>query len=177
MEYKMSGAKMNSIVDRLTKQNYTGRQIINRLKKEDTTEQMEKNQKKIKSIEISIEWKKSRTWGNCPRASAKIEFADGSYKYDDGLYYASGCGYDKESTVIADIFNNYLKYTLWEIEGNVDKIEKKPYGIRLNYDYSPCFEGGVGTSCYYSISEFIGGKFTHITSGKTFDVYKFEMNS
>ena len=32
----------------------------------------ERNQKPVKSIDFSIEWKKSRTWGNCPRLDAFI---------------------------------------------------------------------------------------------------------
>jgi hypothetical protein len=120
---------------------------------------------------ITIEWKKSSTWGNCPRAYASLQFADGSYYTTDNNYYASGCGYDKESTVIASIFNDFLRYKLWQREDK-DNTDK-PYGISLNYDYSPYFDGGIGTSCYYSISEFIGGEFKHIASGKTFDVYTF----
>lgn len=45
-----------------------------------------------------------------------------------------------------------------------------------NNDEGRYFEGGVGTSCYYSIAEFIGGKFENISSGKTFDVYQYTEN-
>lgn len=37
--------------------------------------------------------------------------------------------------------------------------------------------GGVGTSCYYDIAEFIGGKFEKISSGKTFDVFQYTNKS
>jgi hypothetical protein len=31
----------------------------------------------------------------------------------------------------------------------------------------------IGTSCYYNVSEFIGGKFKCVASGKTFDVFEY----
>jgi len=152
----------------------TERKLKNRLKKEEEKENKEKNQLPVKEIVITIEWKKSKTWGNCPRAEARVHTKDGRFLMTNN-YYASGYGYDKESTVISQIFNEYLKYKLWEIEDNKKKQKEVPYGIRLDYDFSPYYEGGVGASCYYAISEFIGGKFELIANGKTFDVYKFTM--
>lgn len=133
----------------------------------------EKNQKPVKEITITIEWRKSRTWGSNPHAEAAVSFQDGSFERRNS-YTASGCGYDKESTVIAQIFNDFLKYKLHtKIEG------EPPYGMyygttALSHipDYVS-YNGGVGTSCYYRIGEFIGGKFENIASGKTFDVYKY----
>lgn len=126
----------------------------------------EKNQKPVKYIRINIEWKKSRTWGANPHAEAVVNFKDGTGERKDG-YTCSGCGYDKESTVIAQIFNDFLKYKLYqELKG------EQPYGMYNRNDWRG-YDGGVGTSCYYSISEYIGGKFENIASGKTFDVYKY----
>jgi hypothetical protein len=156
-----------------------------RIEKELIKIETEKNQKPIKNILITIEWKKSRTWGHNPNAAAAIEYQDGTFERRGG-YKCSGCGYDKESTVIADIYNDFLKYTLWKIKLEYFKDEvrqkkmkhyiKVPYGIRAG-EYegreSRYFDGGIGTSCYSLISEFIGGKFEHIASGETFDVYKF----
>lgn len=153
------------------------RKIANRLKKEEAIEIAQKKQKPVKSITVTVEWKKSPTWGNCPTASADINFVDGSFKRTTERYYASGCGYDKESTVVAELLNDYLKYKLWDLEGKFDDTmtrDIKPYGIRLSFDYSPYFEGGVGMSCYYSIMEFLGGKLTHVASGNKFDVYRIE---
>lgn len=62
----------------------------------------EKNQKPVKRLTINIEWVKSRTWGHNPHATAEVEFHDGTFTRRDG-FRASGCGYDKESTVVADI--------------------------------------------------------------------------
>ena len=125
----------------------------------------EKNQKPVKSLTIAITWTKSRLWGMNPHAEAKVEYHDGTFNKQDG-FTASGCGYDKESTVIAQIFNQFLKYKLHDMA--ISEKPNKPYGMtRLYYD------GGIGTSCYRAISEFIGGKFESIASGKTFDVFKY----
>jgi len=148
-------------------------------KKELDRIESEKNQKPIKTITITIEWKRSRTWGSNPNAEASVEYQDGHYERRDG-YRCSGCGYDKESTVIADIFNDFLKYKLWglgieNIRGGNGSLDDgpAPYGIHVYGDANPGYSGGIGTNCYYRIAEFIGGKFERIASGKTFDVYKY----
>ena len=147
----------------------------------------EKNQPNVKSMIITIEWKKSRTWGANPHASAEIFFTDptagpwgtGFFRTDKD-YTCSGCGYDKESTVIAQIFNEFMKSKLWNLgieklrggNGSGDKVTA-PYGIHLYSENRPHFGGGIGTGCYYRIAEYLGGKFEHVASGKSFDVYKY----
>ena len=100
-------------------------------------------------------------------------------------YTCSGCGYDKESTVIAQIFNEFLKYKLydetlrskWMAKNNFYKDEdSKPYGVHLPGEYTPYYDGGIGTNCYYRIAEYIGGVFEHVASGKMFDVYRYTDN-
>lgn len=130
----------------------------------------EKNQKPVESIEINILWKKSRMWGSNPLCYGQVNYIDGTCGIFDGIK-ASGCGYDKESTVIAEVFNTYLKYKLY----NIEETKGQPYGITLRDQYK-YFEGGVGTNCYYGVSEAIGGKFQHVASGKSFDVYKYITN-
>lgn len=130
----------------------------------------EKNQPPVKQITITIEWKRSRTWGNCPRLTASIHYKNG--EYEEFNSYASGCGYDKESQVIANLFNHCLKYKLYQF--SPDEIETLPYGISLGQWRH--FAGGIGTNCYYKIAEAIKGKFEQIASGKTFDVYKYTDN-
>jgi len=127
----------------------------------------EKNQKAVESVTIKIEWKKSQMWGSNPNCEAEVHYKDGTFERSP-IFKCSGCGYDKESTVISDVFNHYLKYKLYQFS---DEDKNKPYGIYLN-DYKH-YSGGIGTSCYYQIAEFIGGKFEHIASGNTFDVYKY----
>lgn len=153
----------------------------------------EKNQLPVNSITITIEWKKSRTWGANPHCEAQVSLKNGHFVRSED-YTCSGCGYDKESTVIADVFNAYLKYKIWNktIEqckrADYDWKEKggAPYGIsagswrifegqdtRIEYR---SFSGGIGTSCYKAIGEFIGGKFENVASGSTFDVFKYTDN-
>jgi len=147
----------------------------------------ERNQKPVKSITISIEWKKSYMWGFNPHATAKVEYMDGDFERREG-YTASGCGYDKESTVIAAVFNDFLKYRLWEksveeckrADYNWKKNGGAPYGVKAGVsdrrygvvEYRG-FSGGIGTDCYRDISTFIGGTWKSIAHGKSFDVYGF----
>ena len=135
----------------------------------------EKNQKPIKSITIEIEWKKSAMWGMNPHCVAEVRYKDGSYDRSK-TYKASGYGYDKESTVVADVFNDYLKYKLWAIN---DTKEKLPYGITLSskpMEWSPSYEGGVGMSCYPHIAKFIEGELRHTASSKTYDCWEYTEN-
>jgi hypothetical protein len=171
----------------------TPRKLANKIKKQLEIIEEHKNQKPVKEMTITVEWRKSRTWGNCPSAEAVIEYHDGTFKRTDKRYYAGGCGYDKESTVIAEIFNDYLRYKLYQKHKWKDRINQEkvnhPYGVYYydgstekrkedseGYIRKPSFNGGVGTSCYYKISEFIGGKFENIANGKTFGVFKYTDN-
>jgi hypothetical protein len=159
----------------------------------------EATQKPVKRIKITIDWVRSYTWGNNPHLEAEVYYHDGST--DSMTAKCSGCGYDKESTVIADVFNHFLKYKLWtkpyaELRngdasnnyssngGRIEDIAKNPipYGItsgryetRLgNIIEHRGFSGGIGTNCYYAISQFIGGTFKNIASGKKYDVFEYE---
>lgn len=139
----------------------------------------EKAQKPVKKLTINIEWKKSRTWGLNPVAEACVEYADGTFARLPPER-ASGCGYDKESTVIASVFNACMKYKLWAMSAEAIKDGHgsgdngpAPYGINC-YAEGRGYAGGVGTSCYYKIGEYIGGTFAHVASGKSFDVYTWE---
>lgn len=128
----------------------------------------EKNQKPVKEIRFSIEWKRSRMWGYNPHLTAECYHQDGTFTRVAST--AFGCGYDKESQVIADAFNVLLKYKLYKLEEKDGA--KIPYGIYLNDTYKG-YAGGIGADCYYSIGEAIGGKFEKVASGKSFDAYKY----
>lgn len=147
----------------------------------------EKNQFPVKEMTITIQWKNNRTWGSNPHCEASISFYNGKYEKSKN-YTCCGSGYDKLSTVVADVFNDYLKYKLWNktIEQckRADYSWKEkggaPYGIsagtyknnegEVEYHY---FNGGIGIDCYFAIGEFIGGKFECLASGKTFNVFKY----
>ena len=151
--------------------NKLARQEAKKQAKEKARIEREQSQKPVNKIIICIEWKKSRMWGSNPTAEARVFHKDGSISY--GVAKCSGCGYDKESTTIAQIFNDFLKYKLY---GEFVPVERNrenglPYGIYLGqYRH---FSGGIGTNCYYDIAKAIGGEFKHIASGKTFDVYEY----
>ena len=131
----------------------------------------EMKQTPIESIKITIEWKKNNTWGHNPIAEGLIKFKDGAFIYERAT--ASGCGYDKESTVIADIFNRVLKYRLWELHDEIERDKSKvPYGIHTDKNERVYFGGGIGTSCYYAICEYLGFTFKHIATGTSFDVFE-----
>lgn len=147
-------------------------------------------QKPVKRMVISIEWKKSKMWGNCPSLEAAIEFADGSFTRTDKKYYASGCGYDKACAVIDELMNDYMKWRLHQIGFTKEQSQALnyspkrgdvPYGVSRNDQ--PTTEGTLkhfyfnagGVSSYKQIAEFLGGTWECTASGKMFDVYTFEM--
>lgn len=152
------------------------RKEAKKVKQETERVEAEKNQKKVKRMILTIEWKRSRAWGSNPHLTAQVEYHSGHR--NTGTCTASGCGYCKESTVIAEAFNTFLKYKLHEIKPTDQK--KSPYGIRFSeYRGFPnhYFEGGIGTNCYESISDFIGGEFRKITGTGTVDVFEYVDNS
>lgn len=175
--------KAQTLTPEVKQANKLARQEAAKQAKENARIEAEKNQKPVKKITITIEWRKSRTWGSNPKCEAQIHFKDGSWG-SSPVYTCSGCGYDKESTVIADVFNDYLKYKLWQLtpeqlkggNGSLDP-GKAPYGIHLYSDNRPHFGGGIGTSCYPAIAKYIGGEFENVASGKTFDVFTYTDNS
>ena len=157
------------------------RAMIRKAQVEAFKEKAKREQRPVKAITITIEWRKSRTWGNNPHAEARVEFKDGTFRRMDG-FTASGCGYDKKSTVIANIFNAFLLYKLYGplpsdyMEYLNGEQVKTPYGVHLPGEYSAYYDGGIGTNWYFNISKFIGGTFENVASGKTFDVFKYTDN-
>lgn len=125
------------------------------------------NTREIKTITINIEWKKNQMYGSNPTATAEISFIGGGYSsYSSGSI--SGCGYDKESTAFAKALNQSDEFIKLLYNFTTSEI----YGFRrAEGDYFPNLSGGVGTSCYYSIFDFLGYKMDRIATGKTFDVY------
>ncbi len=151
--------------------------------------QAHKDQPAIKELIISIEWKKSYMWGMNPHAEAAAHFKDQAHQFERrNGYTASGCGYDKASTVVAEIFNDFLRYKLYQPHKWTDSINGEktahPYGVYYyggktgkvsedGYIWKPGYNGGVGVNCYFQIGKFIGGEFEQIASGKSFDVFKY----
>lgn len=117
---------------------------------------------------VSLEWKHSATWGSNPTATLSgCGYIKGSP--------VSGCGFDKESTAVANILNQCLplKKKLYDLkELNIELSNHDLFGYGSGYGILPYFDGGVGVSCYCSICEKIGFKFVSVASGKIFDVYE-----
>lgn len=134
-----------------------------------------KAQPKLESLTITIEWKKSKMWGMNPHATGEAITKDGFRLV--GTAKASGCGYCKRSTVIADLFNQFLRHKLYDSDVLARLAKKKPYGISFPKDgqnWLPCFEGGIGEGCYRQISEAIGGTWEHVAHTDSVEVYQYK---
>lgn len=134
------------------------------------------------NITISIEWKPSKMWGSNPSAEASFSYRKDGHTIYNKVFSGSigGCGYDKESTAIANCLNqieqlSQLLYT--KKDENYKQTEKQSelnrdiFGYGSGYGVFPSIEGGVGANCYVDIFEAIGYKFSRTASGKNFDVY------
>jgi len=147
------------------------RKLANMIVREDNKIFNEINQQEVKSIEIHVEWKKSQTWGNTPHAQAFITYKDGTTKWTKN-YSTSGCGYDKLSTVVSNIFDDYLKYKLYK---EYDENVKVPYGLhKKEFKY---YDGGIGINCYNAISNYIGGNFETLRATKNTDTFLYTDNN
>lgn len=163
-------------VDHVFKMYYrTERGFLNHLAKVNKENEDKFSMGDIDELRVDISWKKSRTWGYCPHAEWQCWLKDGTYRC--GSTYASGYGYDKHSTVLANIFNVVGKGMAWRKRNS---RKKAPYGIQhvgkdADKTWPPYYEGGIGVSCYTSIAAYLGGKHEH-HEGKTWDehIFKFK---
>lgn len=122
-----------------------------------------------------IDWNRNATWGNCPKGSYRNGHAFADYKS------VTGCGYDKLSTLTANMFNDdkYLMSFILDYceKHNItnDNIrERLGYGIRLSsISGLPYFEGAVGVECHKSILKKLGFKVIHNETKKS-DFIEFE---
>jgi hypothetical protein len=147
------------------------KQLENKLKH---IEKVENEAREIKSISVVVEWVVSRTWGHNPNVIA--------FTQNKGCTYgsASGCGYDKESSAIAEAFNkneNLLKilYDIKEkaLKDDITVSSHDSIGYGAGYGAIPYFEGGVGVSCFWHILEKAGYK-TKSISGRNWTSYIIE---
>ena len=130
------------------------------------------NLQEIESITIDVEWKKNQTWGANPTAKS----------YINGIGFVSsgsigGCGYDKQSTAVANVLNQVPQFIklMFELKNKSKNCKLKNhevFGYGSGYGILPSFEGGVGVSCYNAILNKIGYKFETIASGKSFDCFR-----
>ena len=112
----------------------------------------------IININIYINWTKSRTWGYNPHAT----IITNNGQTTEGR--ASGCGYDKESTAIAEALNknnNILKllYTAKNKKMTLKNNNNNDLlGYGSGYGSLPYFEGGVGVNSLLNIFRKLGYK-------------------
>ena len=121
-------------------------------------------------IEIYVEWARCRTWGANPHVDLWVDDLQG---FTHGT--ASGCGYDKESSAIAEAAYNRasiikilceLKEKALRKNAKIDKSKsactgidnRNAVGYGSGYGVIPRLEGGVGTSCFLRIFETAGYK-------------------
>lgn len=154
------------LVDRLEKQ------TIKKIESLQNELSFSNNLEEIESLTITVEWKKSSMWGSNPTAEAYI---NGIGSVSSGSI--GGCGYDKQSTAVANVLNQVpqFKKLMCELKNklsNCKKTNREVFGYGAGYGIIPTFEGGVGVSCYDRIFNTIGYEFKTVSSGKTFDVYR-----
>lgn len=135
------------------------------------------------NIRIEVTWKKSATWGANPTAEV---WAD---EYLGLSRSVGGCGYDKESTAIAEPFNRskalakiafiakYICFTYenlsFEQKKYLDILDCYEYGVRFTifHENGIYWEGGVGSSSLMSCIKTAGYKMDAETHPKFFDFY------
>lgn len=125
-------------------------------------------------IEVKVEWKKSKTWGMNPHAVAYHPGGAATAK-------ASGCGYCKLSTVLAECLDQ-----IPQVQEAALKNEATAKGIGFFDDEvksgrgkarvvtkvrKAFFPAGSGVSSVTRSVESIGGKVEHVSS-KTWDYFK-----
>lgn len=118
----------------------------------------------VSEVKIYADWSKSRTWGACPKCEGYIRFADNSYLQINGSR-ASGYGYDKLSTTIAEALNKCtaLKRMLY------DKRAKKATHRKATKPHPLYFEGGAGIMSFIYIFKSLNFEVTH-EDCKTIDI-------
>ncbi len=153
----------------------TARRIENKIKKLEKEWADAAAQPTPARASIVIEWKKSRTWGRNYHATALVVYP-GSFQ-KEFTAACSGCGYDKESTVVADLLNQFM---LGVVIKKMKRLKEFPYGLRHddNGVFPPRFSGGVGMSCYKdsyrndSVLQVLGWSLRNVAYTNTMDVWE-----
>ena len=114
------------------------------------------------SINVSVEFTSSRTWGSIPHATVTAE-----QRRTFGT--ASGCGYDKESAAIASAMNENQE-VMRILYDHAESGDGFPYSVHT-YAGMPYFNGGCGISCFRSVFEACGYEWRQVGNGKNFSAY------
>lgn len=124
----------------------TERGVINSLRRANDRNRFEYERPDVTELSCHVHWSKECN----PTLHAVVRI--GEYKKEFSAH-AGGCGYDKLSTVLADLFNKFCKGMLYRARHK----QNCPYGVHMekgNY----YFEGGVGLESYKEIAKFLGFK-------------------
>lgn len=138
--------------------------LVKNIKKIDMIQQTNND---INTINISINWVKSATWGYNPHATVTTDAG----QFTEGR--ASGCGYDKESAAIAEALNKnddilkllYIAKNKKMTLKNTNNHDILGYGS--GYGVLPYFEGGVGASSLMNIFRKLGYSVTEYHTEKS----------
>lgn len=148
--------------------------LIKKMTAKKAREEKKNTQKRIEKIEaaeaahlpenvnISVEFSTSRIWGYIPHATVS------GYQLRT-VAKASGCGYDKESAAIASAFNDNPEI-MKILYNHAEQGEAFPYSVHT-FAGVPCFDGGCGVSCFYSVFAACGYEFEQVANGRTFNAY------
>lgn len=157
--------------------------IVKRLNKIHTAREIDRlnavfsNDKEIKRIVVATNWRRGSMQANQCKAEVKVTYADYSTETFESER-TGGCGYDKESTAIADAFNR-INALLKELALKANEAIKKGegyceyIGYGCGYNTLPYFEGGVGFNSQAKILSSLGYKMNHLHWTKKTDVYEF----
>lgn len=135
----------------------------------------EQQEAKVQSIDITIDWFRSATWGMNPEAEVIVRY-DNGYSEEFSSERIGGCGYDKESTATGQALNQciaLMKELYLLKDSNINASNNSCIGYGAGYGVLPYFEGGVGFSCHRNILEKLGFTYEHGFSRKTFNFYRF----
>ena len=117
----------------------------------------------FKSLKLTIEWKKSQTWGSNPTATLEVWNESGFERVY--VAKASCCGYCKESAVMANVFNQ--SPSIKKLLLNSSNENKTAYGMR-GERFSG---GGVGVSSLQNAFSVCGFELKRVATGRNFDAY------
>ena len=134
-------------------------------KKMDQVKNIDATIENMEDIKIMVQHKKGN-WGYQYKAILTTE------KIRIDGKYTGGWGYDKLSTAIAEVLNQYKPLTklmykyiddkMWD-EGSLTINNHKVLGYGSGYGILPYFESGVGVSSFYKIFDNLGLKLTEVT--------------
>lgn len=151
---------------------YFKKDIINIF--DDITHLISPKIEKLKSITIKTDWKKSRTWDNCPRSEV---FINNVFVCS---VYSSGCGYCKLSTNYSNGLNRsiifksaIIKRILNDKNFNLNNKDWLPYGLYIEKFGIFAYFGDYGKTTSKNIIEYCGLKVKEY-EGKTWDYLEAE---